>query len=637
MTFLKRLNILPRWLIASIDGMILFMSAFFAFLIRLNFDWESLEDYHVFEGSLLFLGSGLVVMYFTKSYVGIVRHTRLRDGKSLVKTIIYNFTTVILLNFLLFQLLDIGHLIPNSVVIIASLLSLFTLVMYRLMVKDIFSVIENKKEKKEIKRVIIFGAGEAGILTHDVIKKDRIYSFINCGFLDDDINKQGKIIDGIKIYGGLESLEALVHRREVTDLILSVQDISDQRKREIIDECLALNLHVSIIPPVAQWVNGGLEPGSIREVKIEDLLGRESIALDNQRASEDIEGKVVLVTGAAGSIGSELCRQIIHYKPTLLIMLDQAKSALYDVEQDIKAFGLTSQIEVVLADVRNSKKINEVFNRFHPQVVFHAAAYKHVPMMEKYPEEAIRCNIKGTKLLADVSVLNNVEKFVLVSTDKAVNPTNVMGASKRIAEMYVQALNGYLSQNGASNNQTKFITTRFGNVLGSNGSVIPLFKKQISRGGPITVTDPEITRYFMTIPEACELVLEAAVMGNGGEIYVFDMGKPIKIVDLAKRMIQLSGKKIGEDISIVYTGLREGEKLYEELLNDSEEVKITHHPKIKIAKVRQVSYLKIDSQIDIFDSILHKNNEDELVRHIKVIVPEYISNASRFGVLDRMN
>lgn len=637
MTFLKRLNILPRWLIASIDGMILFMSAFFAFLIRLNFDWESLEDYHVFDGSLLFLGSGLVVMYFTKSYVGIVRHTRLRDGKSLVKTIIYNFTTVILLNFLLFQLLDIGHLIPNSVVIIASLLSLFTLVMYRLMVKDIFSVIENKKEKKEIKRVIIFGAGEAGILTHDVIKKDRIYSFINCGFLDDDINKQGKIIDGIKIYGGLESLEALVHRREVTDLILSVQDISDQRKREIIDECLALNLHVSIIPPVAQWVNGGLEPGSIREVKIEDLLGRESIALDNVRVSEDIQGKVVLVTGAAGSIGSELSRQIIHYNPQLLILLDQAESALYDVEQDIKAFGLSSKIEVVLADIRNSKKVNEVFNRFRPQIVFHAAAYKHVPMMEKYPEEAIRCNIKGTKLLADVAVLNNVEKFVLVSTDKAVNPTNVMGASKRIAEMYVQALNGYLDQNGTSTNHTRFITTRFGNVLGSNGSVIPLFKKQISRGGPITVTDPEITRYFMTIPEACELVLEAAVMGNGGEIYVFDMGKPIKIVDLAKRMIQLSGKKIGEDISIVYTGLREGEKLYEELLNDSEEVKITHHPKIKIAKVRQVSYLKIDSQIDIFDSILHKNNEDELVRHIKVIVPEYISNASRFGVLDRMN
>src|SRR5690606_10962565 len=338
MTFFKRLNILPRWLIACIDGMILFMSAFFAFLIRLNFDWESLQDYYVFEGSLLFLLSGLVVMYFTKSYVGIVRHTRLRDGKSLLKTSLYNFSVVVFLNFVFYQLLDMGNLIPNSVVIIASLLSLFALVVYRLMVKDFFNVIENKKEKKELKKVIMFGAGDAGILTHDVIKKDRIYNFINCGFLDDDTNKQGKIIDGIKIYGGLESLELLVKSKEVTDLILSVQDISDQRRREIVDECLALNLHVSIIPPVAQWVNGGWEPGSIREVKIEDLLGRESIALDNMRVSEDIRGKIVLVTGAAGSIGSELSRQIIHYKPKLLIMLDQSESALYDVEQDIKAF-----------------------------------------------------------------------------------------------------------------------------------------------------------------------------------------------------------------------------------------------------------------------------------------------------------
>ncbi len=343
------------------------------------------------------------------------------------------------------------------------------------------------------------------------------------------------------------------------------------------------------------------------------------------------------MTGAAGSIGSELCRQIVHYHPSLLILLDQAESALYDIEQDIKALDLSTRIEVVLADVRNSKKINEVFNRFKPAVVFHAAAYKHVPMMEKYPEEAIRCNIYGTKLLADVSVLNKVEKFVLVSTDKAVNPTNVMGATKRIAEMYVQALNGYLSQNDDSQRYTKFITTRFGNVLGSNGSVIPLFKKQILKGGPLTVTHPEITRYFMTIPEACELVLEAAVMGNGGEIYVFDMGKPVKIVDLAKRMIQLSGKKLDKDISNVFTGLREGEKLYEELLNDSEEVKITHHPKIKIAKVRKVPYLKIDAQIDLFEQIISNGNENEVVRHIKLIVPEYISNASRFQVLDRMN
>lgn len=637
MNFLKRLNILPRWLIAVLDGFILFFSAFFAYLIRLNFDWSSLDGYHVLEGSLLFLCCGLFVMFFTKSYVGIVRHTRLKDGESLLKTILYTLGIVMLINFISVEVFGTRNLIPNSVVIIASLLSLFVLVIYRLMVKDFFGSLANKREKREVKRVIIFGAGEAGILAHDVIKKDRKSNFVNCGFLDDDLKKQGKVIDGVRIYGGVDALESLVETMAVTDLIFSVQDISVQRKREIIDKCLSLNLHVSIIPPVDQWINGGLEPGSIREVKIEDLLGREMIALDNVMVRENLKGKVVLVTGAAGSIGSELSRQIVFYRPKLLILLDQAESSLYDVEQDILALDLPTQVEVVLTDVANSRKINEIFSRFKPAIVFHAAAYKHVPMIEKYPEEAVRSNIIGTKLLADVSVLNNVEKFVLVSTDKAVNPTNVMGATKRIAEKYVQALNGYLDQEAPPNTHTRFITTRFGNVLGSNGSVIPLFKKQIKKGGPVTVTDPEITRYFMTIPEACELVLEAGIMGNGGEIYVFDMGEPVKIVELAKRMIQLSGKKLDEDIKIVFTGLREGEKLYEELLNNSEEVKITHHPKIKIAKVQQVSYLKIAGQIELFEKILVKGNENELVRHLKILVPEYISNASRFEVLDRMN
>jgi FlaA1/EpsC-like NDP-sugar epimerase len=637
MTSIKRINILPRWIIACLDGVILFQSAFFAHIIRLNFDWSNMENYHVVKGSLLFLVMGLMVMFFTKSYVGIVRHTRMRDGKSLFRTILFNAMLVVAINFVSTRFFGTENIIPNSVVIIASLLALFTLIFYRLLVKEVFGYLTSGKNKRDIKNVIVFGAGEAGILAHDVIKKDRKSYFVNCGFLDDDPKKQGKFIDGIRIYGGFDALDSLVETMHVTDLILSVQDISVQRKREIIDKCLSLNLHVSIIPPVDQWVNGGLEPGSIREVKIEDLLGREMISLDNLQVKQDLKDKVVLVSGAAGSIGSELCRQIIHYNPALLILLDQAESALYDVEQDIKALGLSTRIEVVLADVRSSKKINEVFKRLKPHVVFHAAAYKHVPMMEKYPEEAVRCNIFGTKLLADVSVLNNVEKFVLVSTDKAVNPTNVMGATKRMAEMYVQALNGYLDQNGSTNRHTKFITTRFGNVLGSNGSVIPLFKKQILKGGPITVTDPEITRYFMTIPEACELVLEAGVMGNGGEIYIFDMGQPVKIIDLAKRMIQLSGKKLDEDIKIVFTGLRDGEKLYEELLNDTEEVKITHHPKIKIAKVQQVSYLKIDSQIELFEKIIQKGSENELVGHIKAVVPEYISNSSRFQVLDRMN
>src|SRR5690606_9832611 len=369
MKSLKRLNILPRWFIASIDGVVLFHAAFFAYLIRLNFEWASLDHYHVIPGSLVFLSGGVLVMFFTKSYVGIVRHTRMRDGVSLFKTIAFNLLLVASVNWLSIKVFGIDHLIPNSVNIIASLLSLFILVLYRLLVKDYFGSLENKKEKKDTKKLIIFGAGEAGILTHDVVKKHRKNNFVNCGFLDDDPNKQGKFIDGIKIFGGLESLEQLVGEKGVTDLILSVQDISEQTKREIIDHCLNLNLNVSIIPPVDQWINGGLKPGSIREVKIEDLLGRDTIALDNHQVREDLKGKVVLVTGAAGSIGSELCRQIVHYQPSLLILLDQAESALYDVEQDIKALDLATEIEVVLADVRSSKKINEVFQRFKPAVV----------------------------------------------------------------------------------------------------------------------------------------------------------------------------------------------------------------------------------------------------------------------------
>ncbi|MFL0684802.1 MAG: polysaccharide biosynthesis protein [Algoriphagus aquaeductus] len=455
-------------------------------------------------------------------------------------------------------------------------------------------------------------------------------------FLDDDSKKEGKNIDGKRIYKGLEDLEKLVKQFAITELIIAVRDLSVQRKNEIIDECLRLNLTVSIVPPVDQWINGGLTAGAIREIKIEDLLSREPILLDNPQIEMDLKGKVVLVSGAAGSIGSELCRQISHYHPSLLVMLDIAESPLYDIEQEFKEHYPGCRIKIILGDVRNKKKMKEVFKDFKPQVVFHAAAYKHVPMMENYPEEAVHANVIGTKILADLSVLSQVEKFVFVSTDKAVNPTNVMGASKRAAEMYVQALNEYLETNHKKFH-TRFITTRFGNVLGSNGSVIPLFKKQIMHGGPLTVTHPEITRYFMTIPEACQLVLEAGVMGRGGEIYVFDMGEPVKILDLAKKMIQLSGKKVDQDIKIQFTGLREGEKLYEELLNDFETVKITHHPKIKIAQVQPSSYHKIDGQIDLFQDLIGKNNETDLVRHLKALVPEYISNSSRFEVLDRMN
>jgi FlaA1/EpsC-like NDP-sugar epimerase len=636
MNFFSPIKILPRWIIASLDSLILFLSAIFGYLVRFNFELALIEQNDAIAGSFIFMVGGLLVMQNTRSYEGIVRHTGFRDGSNIFKTIVIIFFLFLLLNFFLGNFLNDRFLLPTSVLIIASLSSLFMLVFYRLVVKELFVYLKNGILVKELKNGIIFGAGEAGMIAQEAIKRDSNILFNTVAFLDDDDKKVGKNIDGKRIHGGLGDLEKLVIEHNITVLIIAVRDLSVRRKNEIIDECLRLKISVSIVPPVEQWINGGLTAGAIREVNIEDLLSREPILLDNPRIHQDLQGKIILVTGAAGSIGSELCRQICHYEPKLLILFDIAESALYDVEQEFKENYSYCPTKIVLGDVRNKKKVKEIFKSYKPQVVFHAAAYKHVPMMENYPEEAIHANILGTKILADIAVLAQVDKFVFVSTDKAVNPTNVMGASKRVAEMYVQALNEYLDRKHKKYH-TKFITTRFGNVLGSNGSVIPLFKRQIMNGGPITVTHPEITRYFMTIPEACQLVLEAGIMGKGGEIYIFDMGEPIKIFDLAKKMIQLSGKKIDQDISVVFSGLREGEKLYEELLNDFETVKITHHPKIKIAQVPPSSYHKIDGQIDLFIELIGKNSENELVGHLKTIVPEFISNSSRFGVLDRLN
>ena len=637
MNFLSRLKILPRWIIVILDSSILFFCSLFGYLVRFNFDPIAISKSNAFAGSLTFMLGGLLVMQNTKSYEGIVRHTGFRDAGNISKTILINFIIFLFLNFFHGSFLNERFLPPTSVLIIASLSGLISLIFYRLLVKEIFVYLKSGvSEKKLLRNAIIFGAGEAGIIAQEAINRDSKSLLNVVAFFDDDPKKEGKNIDGKRIYKGLDNLEKLSKEQNIKDLIIAVRYLSVSRKKQIIDECLRLNVSVSMVPPVDQWINGGLTAGEIREIKIEDLLSREPIVLDNPRIEEDIAGKVVLVTGAAGSIGSELCRQISYYHPKELILLDIAESPLYDIEQEFKQNYPTCSIKIILGDVRNKRKMTEVFKEFRPQVVFHAAAYKHVPMMENYPEEAIHANVIGTKILADLSVLAKVEKFVFVSTDKAVNPTNVMGASKRAAEMYVQALNEFLEKNHRQPH-TKFITTRFGNVLGSNGSVIPLFKKQNEQGGPITVTHPDITRYFMTIPEACQLVLEAGVMGEGGEIYVFDMGEPVKILDLAKKMIQLSGKKVDKDIKIVFTGLREGEKLYEELLNDFETVKITHHPKIKIAQVLPSSFKKIEGQIELFQELITKNSETDIVRHLKVLVPEFISNSSRFEVLDRMN
>ncbi|KEO72605.1 polysaccharide biosynthesis protein [Anditalea andensis] len=630
MAFLKNINILPRWVIAALDTTILFYSVIFAYLLRLNFEWSEIGNYYFLESSLFFTFTGVIIMLITRSYQGIVRHTGVKDAFVIARTILFTFLIVALVDFSYEHILNKYSIMPLTVIIIASIISLSLLVFYRLMVKEIFGFAKNKT--REFENVVIFGAGEAGMLAHEVLMNDTKINKKVIAFIDDDAKKAGKFLGGSKIYGNIQDLEFLSFKYNVKELIISTQDIPSKRKREIIDECLRLDIHSSIIPPIDEWMSGGLNAGGIREVKIEDLLSRDSISLDSTHVSEELAGKVVLVTGAGGSIGSEIAKQVAHYNPKLLIMLDQAESALYEINHEILSLNLDVDVIAILADIRKVKNLSDIFKKYNPQIVFHAAAYKHVPMMESYPEEAVKCNILGTRNLADLSVEYKAEKFVMISTDKAVNPTNVMGASKRIAEMYVQSLNDFIS--GMSKGNTKFITTRFGNVLGSNGSVIPLFKRQIEKGGPVTVTHPDITRYFMTIPEACQLVLEAGVMGNGGEIFVFDMGEPVKIVDLARKMIQLSGKKVDQDIKITYSGLRQGEKLYEELLNNEEEVKETHHPKIMIAKVSKVSFEDIHEQLELFNGLLNKSSDVSLVSHMKTIVPEFISNSSRFNFLD---
>jgi len=474
--------------------------------------------------------------------------------------------------------------------------------------------------------VIVYGADSAGLITKGAVDRDATkYSML--AFLDENPNTWGKRLEGITIYSP-DKLNELLEEHDVAHLIISTPDISHDRKNELIDTCLSHNTKILNVPPITHWINGELSFKQIKKVSIEELLERAPIVLDKAQIKSQLQNRVILITGAAGSIGSEIVRQVLPYQPKKLILVDQAESALYDLELELnERNSATLPFKTYIADICNTFRIESIFKEEKPEIVFHAAAYKHVPLMEENPVEAVLVNVKGTKNVADISIKSGVEKFVMVSTDKAVNPTGVMGASKRIAEIYIQALN--------QQKKTKFITTRFGNVLGSNGSVIPRFRQQIEKGGPVTITHPEITRFFMTIPEACQLVIEAGTMGVGGEIYVFDMGKSVKIIDLAKKMIQLSGLTLGKDIQIAFTGLRPGEKLYEELLHNEENSLPTHHPQILIAKVKQFNYHEVSAYIDELIELEKAQNSMKLVQKMKNIVPEFISNNSIYEQLDR--
>jgi FlaA1/EpsC-like NDP-sugar epimerase len=588
-------------------------------------------DFSIFASQLIFvLGLRLLAFLYFQSYAGIIRHTSIEDAILILKAVFAGSFGAVIVSAVIRNTLGFEHVfnLSASILIIDFFICLFWMVILRFFVKSFYESFIN--QFKPTIGVLIYGAGYTGMLTKNVFQTDRSTNYKILGFIDDNESKIGKTIEGIKVYSLPEVLDKFVGSNEGLEVIMAINNMSAKSKRKISDIFLDRGVVVKALPPVDKWVEGEFAMNQIHNVKIEDLLGREVIQMNNKRIGEEISGKVILVTGAAGSIGSEIVRQLIAYFPAKLVLVDQAESALYDLEYELAGKVPTNvQLIVNVADVSDTRRVSKIFNNHQPDIIFHAAAYKHVPLMENNPYEAIKTNVIGTRILAELASEVGVEKFVMVSTDKAVNPTNVMGATKRLAEMYTQ------SMNQLEGVKTKFIATRFGNVLGSNGSVIPLFKKQIERGGPVTVTHPEITRYFMTIPEACELVLEAATMGQGGEVFVFDMGESVKIIDLAKKMITLSGLRVDKDIEIRYTGLRPGEKLYEELLNNDENTLPTHHPKILIAEVNTPSYAYMEVATNDLNQLLSAGDNNAIVSKIKEIIPEYKSNNSVFETLDK--
>ncbi len=616
-------NNTPRWIIFIIDLMICAFSVIIAYLLRFNFKIPANEFSDLPKVLLAILVIRIISFIITKTYAGIVRYTSTRDAVRIFLVVTSGSIIFIIINLISYYFINNTFPIPFSIIIIDYLFTVFVMNAFRIIVKVTFSEMQNPAKPKS--NVIIFGAGEAGIFTKRALDRDAGTKYNVIAYIDDNPKKTGKTMEGINIFGP-DKLQNLLETKTIAHIIISIQNLNSARKKEISELCLQYNTKVLVVPPVDRWINGELSFKQIKKINIEDLLGRDVIKLDEKEISKQIRDKIILVTGAAGSIGSELVRQIALYSPKKIILLDQAETPLFHMDLEMFEKFRGCNFEVVIGDIRNLERMQRLFDYFKPEIVYHAAAYKHVPMMENNPSEAVFTNVEGTKILADLSVSHKVEKFVMISTDKAVHPTSVMGASKRIAEIYAQSMNKL--------NKTKFITTRFGNVLGSSGSVIPLFKEQIDKGGPITITDPNVTRYFMTIPEACSLVLEAGAMGKGGEIFIFDMGKSVKIVELAKKMIQLSGLTLGKDIQITYTGLRPGEKMYEELLNDKENTIPTHHPQIMIAKTQESDLEKTAKEVDELISLFNTQKNFDIVKKMKQMVPEYISNNSVFAELD---
>lgn len=624
--FLKFLNkYASRWVVLFVDVFLMCMGFIFAYTIRFNisFDFETTNLFHQIP---LVVIVSLFSFLLVGSYKGIIRHTGTKDVINVfIGVSIFSFVITVIVVFN--QLFDLfpPFTVPKGIILIHYLVSIFLLIISRYIFKSFFEIVYTQLDA--IKVVLIYGAGDSGIITYGALNRERNNNYDIIGFIDDDPNKVNKKIDRVKIYKSSRITKEFIHKNDIDEVIISIQNIKPNVLLDISENLIQLGVKVKIVPPLSKWINGDLQANQIKQIDIDDLLGRQQIVIDNPIVKREVDNKVVFVTGAAGSIGSEISKQLATYNLKLLVLIDQAESPLYDLQQALLQES-DKDFKAIVADVRDEERMREIFETYSPEIVFHAAAYKHVPLMEKSPYEAVKINISGTKNIADLSVEFEVSRFVMISTDKAVNPTNVMGATKRVAEMYINCLS-------KENNKTKFTTTRFGNVLGSNGSVIPLFKKQIEKGGPLTLTHKDITRYFMTISEACRLVLEAGTMGEGGEIYIFDMGKSVKIFDMAKRIITLSGLRYPEDIDITITGLRPGEKLFEELLANGEDTVKTYHEKIMIAKVTEFNTTTIKSEIEFISNNNHTHNNESIVSLLKSVVPEFISNNSKFEKLDK--
>lgn len=615
---LFRYHSLPRWLVLLIDLAVVYFSFLIAYMLRYNFEIYTFEASTAFKQAFIVLCAYLFFMLLFKSYYGMIRHTTIKDT---YKIIIITFAalgilfpvTLLSRNYEWDQIYNI----PLSILTIHSGAVIVMLFFFRVSVKVFYEFASTTSKDK--KNVIIYGSGEMGIVVRRVIEGDNKSPYrVKC-YIDDDKKRQGKKVNGYPVYSQQILTKEFIEKEDIKAFIISINNIVPSKKKEVIESVLELGCEILDTPSFDLWFNGQFEIKNLKKVRFEDLLGRDPIKLDMEKIQAGLTGKTILVTGAAGSIGSEIARQLLKYKSRKLILLDQAETPSFYLGEELRSKNSGCKFEIIIGDVTSVEIMENVFATYKPDLVFHAAAYKHVPLMESHPHEAFRVNVGGTKIVSDLALKYKVEKFVMISSDKAVNPTNVMGATKKICELLVYA------QSLRKGIETQFITTRFGNVLGSNGSVIPLFNKQIAEGGPLTLTHPDITRFFMTIPEACQLVLEAGFMGNGAEIYVFDMGEPLKVMDVAINLIRLSGLEPHKDICIKFIGLRPGEKLYEELFSEDEPMMATHNPKISIAHVAARDFELINSKIDNLLSTLYKRTDVEIIQEMKEIVPEYKS------------